>query len=284
MTPRTDTAIHPKEKKVGEIAAMLNDCSVIGLLNIHKMPARTFQVMRKNLRNIAQIKVTEKNILTRGFEKSGKVKGLEKHIAGEQGLLISNENPFRLFQILKENMAAAPAKAGDVAPNDIVVNKGPTNIAPGPAISTFQKAGLKTTVQQGKIAVAEDKVIVKAGETVTGDMASLMNLLKMEPMKIGLNLVAAWEGGVIYTKEVLNINKDDYIKGIEKAVQEMINLSVGTGFPTKEGMEIMISKAFSEAKALCIGTGIIESGFIDDALMKAAREAKELEALLGKAL
>ena len=279
MTPETG---HPKEKKVGEIAAMLNDCLVVGLLNIHKMPARTFQVMRKNLSGVAQIKVTEKNILTRGFEKSGKVRGLEKHIAGEQGLLISNENPFRLSRILKENMVAASAKTGDVAPNDIVVNKGPTNIAPGPAISTFQKAGLKTTVQQGKIAVAENKVIVKAGETVTADMASLMNLLKMEPMRIGLNLVAAWEGGVVYTKEVLNVNKDDYINGIEKAVQEMINLSVNTGYPTKEGIEIMVSRAFSEAKALCIEAGIIESGFIDDVLMKAAREAKELEDLLEK--
>ncbi len=271
-----------KPKKVDEFAGMIGKYSVVGLVDIHKMPARTFQVIRKNLGGTAEIKVSKKTVIQRGIEKSGNLRGLEKYVVGEQGLLISNENPFRLFRILKENVVSASAKIGDTAPTDIVISKGVTGVPPGPAISTFQKAGLKTTVQQGKIAVAEDKVVVKAGEKVTEDMVNVMNLLKMEPMKISLNLVAAWENGVIYTREILNVDPVEYVRNVEKAVQEMINLSVNAGYPTKESVHLMITKAFSEARALCIEAKITEKDFIDDMLRKAAIEMKSLEALMEK--
>ncbi len=271
-----------KPGKVDELAGIIGKYSTVGLVDIHKMPARTFQVIRKNLSNTAEIKVSKKTVIQRGIEKSGKLKGLEKYVEGEQGLLISNENPFRLFRILKENVVSASAKIGDTAPTDIIISKGVTSVPPGPAISTFQKAGLKTTVQQGKIAVAEDKVVVKAGEKVTEDMVNVMNLLKMEPMKISLNLVAAWENSVIYTREILNIDPAEYARSVEKAVHEMINLSVNTGYPTKESVQLMITKAFSEARALCIEAKITEKEFIDDVLRKASIEMKSLEALLEK--
>jgi large subunit ribosomal protein L10 len=271
-----------KPKKVEELVDRIKGYSVIGLISIHKMPAKTFQIIRKRLKGTAEIKVTKKTVIERSLEKTGTLEKMKHYVKGEQGLMLSNETPFRLFKILKENVSQASAKVGDIAPKDIVVQKGPTPIAPGPAISTFQKAGLKTTVQEGKIAVAQDKVVTKAGDEVTEEVASILNLLKIEPMEIGMDLVAALEDNILYTREILDVDTDDYIRSIEMSVQEMINLSLNVNYPTKDSIEAMLSKAFAESRSLAFEANIIDKNFIDDVLAKAAREAKALEELTNK--
>ena len=190
--------------------------------------------------------------------------------------------PFRLFKILKENISSAPAKLGSVAPSDIVIPKGSTGLPPGPAISTLQKVGLKTTVDKGKIAIADDKVVVKSGETVSEDIVNALNLLKIEPMEISLNLVAAWQDEKIYDKSVLDIDVNEYLNSINLAVHQMINLSLNTGYLVPITAEIAIQKAFIEAKELAISANIIDKDVIGDLLLKAVAEAKTLNALLPK--
>jgi len=102
-------------------------------------------------------------------------------------------------------------------------------------------------------------------------------LLKMEPMEIGLSISSVFEDGVIYEKSVLDVDVNDYINRMIIATHHAINLSVNTGYPTKETIEIMIRKAFIETRALCIETNAIEKDFIDEILKKAVRQAAALE-------
>lgn len=271
-----------KPQKVEELAEKINKYSVIGLIDIRKMPAKAFQIMRKNLKGTAEMKVTKSIIIRKSLEKTGNLEKLKNYVIGEQGILLSNENPFKLFKTLKDNRTPATAKVGDIPMNDVIVKKGPTSIAPGPAISTFQKAGVQTTVQEGKITIAKEVVITKAGEPVTTDAASLFALLKMEPMEIGLTLSVVLEDNIVYSKEVLDVDQDQYMADIQRAVQEMVNLSINTGYATSDSIELMISKAVAEARILCTEANILDKGFIDDVLSKAIREAKALEETTNK--
>lgn len=271
-----------KPKEVEEIAQMINKHSAIGVLNMHKLPARQLQKIKDHLRGTAVIRISKKSLLLRAFDKSERdLNELKEKIMGEPALILTNENPFSLYKKLKESRSPAPAKAGDIAPNDIVIPKGPTPLPPGPAISSLQKIGLKTTVQQGKIAVAQDKVVVKEGEKITEDAVNVLNLLKMEPMEVGLDLVSVWEDNVIYAKDVLDIDQSFYVNELYVGVQKAVNLSVNVNYPTKLTIEIILQKAFTEAKALCIGANILEKQFIDDVLLKALKEAKALEQKIG---
>ena len=271
-----------KPQEVENVAKMLDEYSVIAILDMHKIPGRQLQKIRDNLRGKAVIKMGKKGVLLRAIDRSNKknIAALKEHIAREPALVLTNENPFRLFKMIKQNRAKSKAKVGDIVKQEIIISKGPTELPPGPAISTLQKAGLKTGVQQGKIAVMQDKVVLKAGEAVTDDIASVFSLLKIEPMEIGLDLVIAMEEGLIYKKDVLDVDDSYYINELENAARQAVNLSVNSGYPTKLTVDIMIQKIFNEVKNLCIECDILEKEFIDDLLLKAIREAKSLEGVI----
>ncbi len=267
-----------KPKEVENLKELFDSYPVVGILNMHKLPARQLQVIREKLKGKAVVRMSKKSLLKKAMEASEKdIKELENYMAEEPAVILSNDNPFRLFRILKENRISAPAKKGDTVKSDIVVQKGSTGIPPGPAMSTLQKIGLKTTVDKGKIAVATEKRVLKAGEKVTDDMVNAFNLLKMEPMEIGLDLVAVWEKGTIYSRDVLDIDTDAYIAGIENALSEMTNLSLNTGYIVGSTVSAAIQKAFAEARTLAMEANMFDSNIIDEILRKAVSEAKALE-------
>lgn len=272
-----------KPKFVDELTRMIDSYSVIGVLNMHKLPSRALQQMRESMRSTTIIRMGKKSLIKKALagSKKNKIKVLEEKLSGEPALLLTNENPFRLFRLLKENRTPAAAKPGDMAIKDIVIIQGSTNLPPGPSISTLQKVGLKTSVQGGKIAVMHDKVVCKAGEKITHVVADVLSLLKMEPMEIGLDLAYVWEDGTIYGKDVLDVNVEDYINELTGCVTYAINLSVNIGYPTKLTLPIMIQKAFAEARTLAIERDIIEKDFMKEVLAKAERAAKMLGEKVG---
>jgi large subunit ribosomal protein L10 len=271
-----------KIKEVEEIRSLIESYTVIGVLNMHKLPARQLGQIRHRLPD-TKIKMSKKSFMVRALEGSKKkgIAQIKDNVEGPTAFLFTNENPFRLFRRLKESRTPATAKVGDIATKEIVIQKGSTGLPPGPAISTLQKIGLKSSVQGGKIAVLQDKVVCKAGETISEDLASVLSLLKIEPLEIGLELVAAYEDGIIYDRSVLDVSMDDYIKEIEAAVHCAFNLSINTGYPTKQTIELMIQKVFSEAKGLAVEADILEKDFMDEVLIKAIRQALALESKFG---
>jgi large subunit ribosomal protein L10 len=271
-----------KPKIVHELSHLIDSYSVIGVLNMRKMPARALGQMKESMRGQAVIRMSRKTLIKKALHASKKenVKLIEGKLTEVPALLMTNENPFRLFKLLKDNRTPAAAKPGDIALSDITIQKGSTNLPPGPSISVLQKVGLKTSVQAGKIAVMADKVVCKAGEKVSQELADVLSLLKIEPMEIGLDLAFVWENGTIYGREVLDVSAEDYIAELMQCAAHGVNLSVNTGYVTKTTAPIMIQKAFSEARSLCIEANALEAEFIDEVLRKASREAKLLKELM----
>ncbi len=268
-----------KPVELEKVKKLVQGYSTVCILDMHKMPAGSLQKIREALRGTAAIRMAKKVLIKKALE-SLEMNEIKKRLDSindkEIALLLANENPFRIFRVLKENRTSAPARTGDTAPADIIIAKGTTELPPGPAISTLQKLGLKTSVQQGKIFVMQEKTAVKAGEKITDDMVNAFNLLKMEPMEIGLEIVFAWDGAM-YEKSVLDIDVEDYRNRLLSAMQEAMNVAVNAGYPTEESIGIMIQKSFAEARELCMHSGIISKEFIEYVLIKAIREASLLK-------
>jgi len=270
-----------KPQKVKNLVDLINSHSTIGVIDMTKLPAKIMFKIRENIRDVATISTTRKTLITKALRESNKkdreITKLESMLSGSPAFIFSNENPFKLFSLIKKNRAKAPAKEGQVSPVNITVSKGPTGIPPGPAITTLGKVGLKTRVEGGKIAVLDDKVVVKVGDTVTADAVGVLTLLKIEPFEVGLSIVGIWEDGTIYEKDVLDVDPQEYVNQITQCVVNAVNFSVNIGYPTKLTIDMMISKAFNEAKNLAVEANLIEKDFIDEVLAKAARQAKALE-------
>jgi len=269
-----------KIKAVEDLANLISSYNVVGILNLCKTPASVLQKTKTILREKAIIRVTKKSIMFRALEKAGKEK-LKEFVKDYPALMLTNQDPFKIYNFLQKKKIFAFAKPGDIAEKDIEIKAGPTGLMPGPAISTLTKVKIPAKVEGGKIAVIRDKVVCKAGEKISLGIASALQLLKLKPMKIGLNVIVLEERGVVYRGEQLFVDEEKVFNDFQIAVQSAFNLSINSGYPTKETISFMITKAFLNAKQLGLEAGIIEPGIIEDLLAKAKAQAEALKEKVG---
>ena len=273
-----------KKKVVKEFCDLINSYPVIGVVDMENLPTAQLQKMRGQLRGKVVIRMTKRRFMNIVLDKvKDNKKGIEemkKYLIGMPALLFTKDDPFKLAKTLKRSMSTAPAKQGQVAPKDIIVSAGPTPFSPGPVISELASAGIKTAIENGKIVVKSDAVVVKKGNKVSAAIAGILVRLGVEPMNVGLNLTAVYDNGTIFTRDVLNIDEEEFIKKIRIAYNSAIGLAIELSFLTKETTEMMIAKAFREAKSLALSQNIMADGVKEEIMAKANKEMLALKSKL----
>lgn len=269
-----------KIRLVQEITEAVKEYPLIGVVNLQSLPAQQLQKMKALLlKSGVKMVMTRKKLLKRSLEASGKdnIEQLKERIKGMPALLFSRSNPFALYKNIQKNKSEASAKAGQIAPRDIVVKAGPTNFAPGPIISELAAVGIKTKVENGKLSVIGDVVIVKEGQTITSKLAETMKRLDIKPMEIGLDLVAVWENGLVFDAKQLHIDEVEYSGKISIAAQWAINLAIDSAIVEPETVELLIQKAFREAKVLALEQNLLTNETKDEILGKVEAQARSLK-------
>ena len=266
-----------KKDEVKEIKELIESYDVIGVVDLLNIPARQLQEMRKSLCGNALIRLSKINLINLALEDCNKNKeniiNLSEHLSGQPALIFTDMNPFRLYKILEDSKTNAPAKAGSVAKDDIVVPKGDTGFQPGPFLGELQQIGANAKIDQGKIVVDKDAVVVEAGEVVSQQVASVLTRL------VGIDLHAVFEEGAVYTSDVLAIDEEETIANVQDAFTKAFNLSVFANIPTKDTIATIIQTAQRKATNVAVEAGIVNSGTTD--ILFALANAKML-AIAGK--
>ncbi|MDD1725308.1 MAG: 50S ribosomal protein L10, partial [Euryarchaeota archaeon] len=186
-----------KDEQISRIIADVKTHDVFAVVSIQGIPARQFQDMRSELKNVAKIQVARNTLIHRALEQSGEsTLKLFEYVEGQTALIFTNLNPFKLFKLLENSKTPAPAKAGEKAPRDIIVEKGPTSFRPGPIVGDLQNAGIPAAIEKGKIVIRETKTVAKTGEPISARLADVLQRLEIHPMEVGLYLRAAYDGDV----------------------------------------------------------------------------------------
>ena len=269
-----------KKKIVNELVKLLQEYRVVGIVDMNNLPAPQLQKMRALLKGKVLIRMAKKSLMRIAFErvkdKKQNIQLLEEHLEGMPALILTNEDPFKLSRILQENMSPAPAKPGQVAPEDIVVPKGKTNFPPGPIISELGSVGIKAGIEGGKVAIKEDAVVVKKGEVINAKVASVLSRLGIEPMKVGLRIVAAYDNGEIFKADVLRIDTEQVLDNMKQAASMAYYLALGLNYPTKETIQAIITRTYQQAKQLALETNYLTKETVGIVLAKAENAAKLL--------
>ena len=266
-------SIHiPKWKKdeIEDIKNLLTSHSSIGIVGVQGIPSNQLQLMRKNLRGLADIKMCRNSLIDRALNESSEdIRKINKYVEDQTALLFTNENPFKLYKILEKGKTSAPIKAGGISPRDIVVEKGPTSFPPGPIVGELSGAGIPAGIESGKVVIRETKTVARKGDVVDAKLASILARLEIYPVELGLELRAVYEKGMIYESKLLAVDEAAYLSNLTTAVQRAFNLSINSAYPAKPTISALLTKAASQSRNLAINAEIIMPDIIDVLLAKA---------------
>jgi large subunit ribosomal protein L10 len=270
-----------KKTEIEEIKTNAAKYTLVGLVDMYGIPAAQVQQIRRNLRGKAVIRVTRNTLIEHALsEIGGKVAGLSKYVSGHSAMIFSNDNPFKLFRQLEKTKTKMAAKAGETAPEDIVVEKGPTSFKPGPIVGELQQAGIPAAIEGGKVKIRETKTIVKKGAVISAKVAGVMIKLDIKPMDVGLALQAAFYDGDVYEPSVLAIDEAAILEQIRRAAAQAFNLSVNAAIPTKDTIVPILTKAVREARGLAVEAAIYEKDVVDAIIGKAQKESIALKSIV----
>ncbi len=249
-----------KKEEVKDVIRLINKHPIFGLVDMENLPALQLQRMRIKLKDILELKMTRKRLIRIALQQLKDKPNIDKVIEAMRGmpaLIFTKENPFKLYKLLASNKSKAMAKPGQTAPADIIIPAGPTQFTPGPIISELAQSGIKTKVEEGKLSVISDVVLVKEGAKITPKQADMLSRFGIEPMEVGLNIVLVYENGTIYPRSVLSIDEQAYLNNIINASMESMALSISLGYVTPENITLMVQKAYRETKALAESANIL---------------------------
>lgn len=252
MTTKLTHVSEGKKAVVEELLDLFKKHKTILIASIKNIPGSQFQEITKKLREKAIVKVPKKNLVFKAIDssKDAEIKKIEEKIERDFALLFSDMDCFDLAMELIKNKSPSKAKAGQIAPFDIEIPAGPTDLVPGPAISELGALGIQIQIEGGKITIKNPKIVCKKDAKIQNNVADMMSKLNIKPFTIGFIPVAGFdnEKKVFYSE--ININPDKTLQDLKEAYGKALPFAVNIGYATTETITFLIGKAGMHEKTI----------------------------------
>jgi len=282
MTPQlTEKIPEWKRDEIEEFESLIEEHEAVGVVNVEGIASKQFQELRRNLHGDAVVRVGRNTLMRRALEEKG-LDSLLDYVEGQTGLLLTDENPFALYQKIEEGKSSAPISAGQEVTSEVVVPEGDTGFDPGPMVGDLQQAGISARIEEGSIKVVEDSVVLEPGEEATPEIAEALAKLDIEPLEVGLDprALSEKEEGTVLEPETLDIDMETYRADLKSAAAGAFNLGVNAGVVNETTREALLSRAYTDALAVGIEGGVYEPEVLDNLLAEADSDVRALAAQL----
>ena len=278
---KESAAIIEKKENVLSITKIAGNYPNVALLNIRNLPDRIFQKSKKQLRGKAEFLVAKNSTLIRALDASKKGKELTGHIDFPTALVFTSMSPYQLFKFFKDNKTQVAAKPGMIAPFDIIVHEGETDLMPGPALSELKGAGINAQIKGGKIIIAKDSVVAKKGAKITDNVCKALQKLNILPFEAMVNMVAAYDGKFTYTGTILDIDEHQLRADLTDSLAQSFNVSYNASFPTSQNIDALLTNAYAQSRNMAINGGVYSAASTELLLTQAVRLGSTLSGKVG---
>ncbi len=269
---------------MSELAEILSNDGIVGIVDIGGVPAENMLDMRSSLRDRMTMTMAKKTLIRIAWEQAGLSEdSLGSLLDGAvQPCIVHSEslNSFELFAELDKTRQGRAAKEGEKAPSDIVVEKGPTEFGPGPIVGEFNAVGIPAKIDKGKVAIQKTVTVVNEGEIISGDLGIMLAKLGITPIEIGLILTGSVEGGIVFPASSLNLDLDGFKSDIISATSGAFNLACNTRWFSTTTVPTLLSKASSEAMSVAIEAGIVNDDTVSLFITRANAHAMAISGQL----
>ena len=249
---------------------------VMALVRMEKVRATQLLPLRKKLQGKVEIVSIKDKVAQRAIEKLdlGGIGKMKEMLTGQCLFMFTNMSPFELNIFLSKNKILLPARGGDIASMDVIVQPKNTGIAPGPMLTEFKENKIPTKIDQGTIWILKETTPVKKGDVISTKLAALLGKLDVKPIEAGIVLNAALSESVLFSEEQLVVDVEKIKMQLVQANQQAVSLSIEATYITEDNIIQILAKASQAANNLSIEAGYVTEENKEQILQKAESQAQ----------
>jgi len=151
-------------------------------------------------------------------------------------------------EVMETEVVPAAAKAGTVAPKDVMIPAGPSGLEPSQT-SFFQALNIPTKIVKGAIEITADFKICTEGEKVVLSAQALLTKLGIRPFEYGMKIRAVFQEGSVFDAAVLDITDEVLMTKFMTGVNHVAAFGREIGIPTEAALPHMMCNAFKNIVA-----------------------------------
>jgi len=271
---------------VDALAQQLLSRKITAVVGVRGVPAAALQSMRRELRGrdhpiVVATNSSIRHAIERASTTRPSLRPLLEQVEDQTAVLAAEGNPFSLAHELSRTRSPTPARGGEVAPADIVVPGGPTSFKPGPIVGELQHAGFPAAIEKGKVVLKKETTIVKAGATISREVAGLLTRMDIRPLEVGLTLRAVVDGDTFYPPDVLAVDLDARRADFGRAYLGALGVALELGVVAPETVPRLVTRAHRAALAVAVAAGYPTPETVGPLFAQAMREAAAVGHLTG---
>jgi len=239
------------------LVSLLDEYTKVLIVAADNVGSNHMQKIRKAMRGSATLLMGKNTMIRKAIrdhlEKTPALEGLLPYVRGNIGLVFTNGDLADVRTKLTELKVQAAAKAGSIAPIDVVVPAGNTSMEPTKT-SFFQALSIPTKINRGTIEIINDIHLLTIGAKVSLSQAALLQMLGIKPFQYGLKVTTVYDNGAVYPAEVLDLTDDDILKKFFGGVNNVAAVSLQIGYPTVVSLPHSVMNGYKHLLAISIAT------------------------------
>jgi len=262
----TELTKRQKKEVYGKnLVELMKTYNKVLLVSIDNVGAYSIQRIRQTLRGKATL-LFGKNTLIRktirdyvekceeaGNTDSARVESLLPFIKGNVGLVFTNEDLNTTKEVVESFKQKAPAKIGQIAPEDVFVEPGPTGMEPTQT-SFLQALNIASKIVKGQVEISNRVHLVKTGEKVGQSEAALLDKLNIMPFSYRAQVTTVFDAGFVYPSSLLSLGTNDVLSTLAKGLQRVATISLQIGFPSLASVPHLLARAYRNLISVSLET------------------------------
>jgi len=247
-----------KQAFFSRIISYFDDYDKILIVGADNVGSNHMQKIRIALRQINAVLLMGKNTMIRKalrghLQANPQLENILPYIKGNVGFVFTKGDINAVKKLIDENKVEAAARAGSIAPTDVVVPAQVTTLEPTKT-SFFQALQIATRISKGAIEIISDVKLITEGNKVGPSEAALLQMLNIRPFKYGLLPRTVYDAGSIYEASVLDISAEDIVEKFHEGVKNVASISLAANYPTFASVPHSLVHGYKNVLAIALGT------------------------------
>lgn len=184
-----------------------------------------------------------------------KLEKLLNHVKGNVGFVFTREDLVDIRDMILCNRVAVPARAGTIAPVDVMLPAQVTGLDPDKT-SFFQALSIPTKITKGRIEILNEMHLIHKGDKVGASEATLLGMLNVNPFSYGLVIRQIYDEGTTFGPEVLDITPEVVAEKFQEGIKNIAALSLAINYPNAASLPHMLVNGLKKLMAVALETDV----------------------------